>query len=206
MKRALVALAALLTVIAVPATANASAPGDEWCKVTVSVPAIGVKENLSYYVGTPDDGEGTRIQNRGGFASPLGKRNTTTAGGVGNFFIAGHRNSAGAPLLRVRELRRGDEVRVRVLCKNISDTRYVYTLDGAPKYVDFFTKAGRRAQSAPVPFRPGVKATIPMVTISTCATQEDAARGDRRRDQYGNPAGRWVVAGELTSTRIRELR
>jgi sortase A len=51
-----------------------------------------------------------------------------------------------------------------------------------------------------VPFHPRQDPTVPMITLSTCATQEDNARGDRRRDRYGNPPGRWVVVGVLTST------
>ena len=180
-----------------PATAI---DGEQSCRVTVTIPDIDVRRSLTYYGGSPDDGPGTRIQNRGRLASPLGPKGGVTAGDIGNFFIAGHRNTAGGPLLRIRELGRGDVVRVRERCDDGTDTTYVYTLTSKPRYIDFFTSRGRALQIAAVPFDPGRPAVQPMLTLSTCATQEDNRRGDRRRDRHGNPPGRWVVAGTLTET------
>lgn len=181
----------------------AALDGEQSCRVTVTVPDIDVRRSLTYYAGSPDDGPGTRIQNRGRLASPQGPKGGVTAGDIGNLFIAGHRNTGGGPLLRIRELGRGDVVRVRERCDDGTDTTYAYTLTSKPRYIDFFTRRGRALQIAPVPFDPGRPAVQPMLTLSTCATQEDNRRGDRRRDRHGNPPGRWVVAGVLTETILR---
>ena len=170
------------------------------CEVVVTIPAIRVREELRYHAGSPDDAKGTRIQNTGDLASPLGPNGGVRAGEVGNHFIAGHRTSAGSPLLHLRKLRAGDIVRVRTRCDGASDVTHTYTVTTRKaRYIDFFTRKGRAAQIASVPFSPGEMSTVPMVALSTCATQEDNARGDRRRDRFGNPPGRWVVVGVLTS-------
>lgn len=167
------------------------------CDVVVTIPEIDVREKLRYYPGSPDDGRGTRIQDTGDLASPLGGRGGVRAGDVGNFFIAGHRTSAGGPLLHLRQLRRGDIVKVRTRCDDGVDVTHRYVVSGRATYIDFFTRKGRAAQISPVPLQPGEVPVAPMVTLSTCATQEDRDRGDRRRDRFGNPPGRWVVVGAL---------
>lgn len=181
----------------------AAAPAERGCAVVVTIPAIDVREDLVYYQGSPDDRRGTRIQDTGALASPQGPDGGVRAGEVGNHFIAGHRTSAGGPLLKVRQLHRGDVVRIRTRCASGSDITHTYTVAGRARYIDFFTRAGRADQIAPVPFRRGVEPTQAMVTLSTCATQEDNARGDRRRDRFGNPPGRWVVVGILTTSLTR---
>jgi sortase A len=190
----------VLSGVVLAAPPAAALDGERPCRVTVTVPDIDVRRSLTYYAGSPDDGPGTRIQNRGRLASPLGPKGGVAAGDIGNLFIAGHRNTAGGPLLRIRELGRGDVVRVRERCDDGTDTTHAYTLTSRPRYIDFFTRPGRALQIAPVPFHPGRPAVQSMLTLSTCATQEDNRRGDRRRDRNGNPPGRWVVAGVLTQT------
>lgn len=196
MLAAALAMACLQCVTAMPASLGAEDPVGR-CSVVVTIPEIDVREELRYYRGSPDDGPGTRIQDTGDLASPLGRGGGVRAGDVGNFFIAGHRTSAGGPLLRLRQLRRGDSVKVRTSCDDGVDVMQRYVITGKPRYIDFFTRKGRAAQIAPVPFAPGEEPTQAMVTLSTCATQEDRARGDRRSDRFGNPPGRWVVVGEL---------
>lgn len=198
--RVAVACAALAAVVLPAPPAAAVDHGSRACRVVVTIPAIDVRRGLTHYVGSPDDGPGTRIQDTGTLASPVGARGGVKAGEIGNFFIAGHRNSGGGPLLRIRELRRGDVVTIRERCDDDVDTTFTYTLKAGPRYIDFFTARGRAAQIAPVPLRPGRAPVQPMLTISTCATQEDKRRGDVRRDRHGNPPGRWVVVGVLTQT------
>lgn len=193
-------LVGLATAVAVPTPSAAIEPATSTCIVAVSIPAIGMREELRYYPGSPDDGPGTRIQNTGDLASPLGSRGGVRAGEIGNHFIAGHRTSAGAPLLHIRRLRPGDTVTVRTRCDGGPATTHTYSVTSRGRYIDFFTREGRALQIAPVPFAPGALPTQAMVTLSTCATQEDKARGDLRKDRYGNPPGRWVVVGVLTST------
>ncbi len=197
---AAVAAAALQVVSFVGAGQPDSARAAERCRTVVTIPDIGVHRDLRYYAGSPDDGKGTRIQDKGVLASPIGSRGGVTAGEVGNHFIAGHRTSAGGPLLHLRKLRKGDLVMVRTRCADGGDVTHTYAVTNRSRYIDFFTAKGRAAQIAPVPFHPGQEPIVPMVTLSTCATQEDNARGDRRRDRHGNPPGRWVVVGVLTTT------
>ena len=191
------ALACAQCLLGIPGSLTGSVPAATACTVVVTIPAIGVREDLRYYRGSPDDGPGTRIQDRGHLASPQGPDGGVRAGAVGNFFIAGHRTTAGGPLQDLRRLRAGDVVKVRTRCDSGSDQTHTYEVLGKAQYIDFFTRRGRAAQIAPVPLQPGMPATEPMITLSTCATQEDNARGDRRRDRHGNPPGRWVVAGVL---------
>lgn len=196
MLAAALAMACLQCATVTPASLDAEDPVGR-CSVMVTIPEIGVREELRYYSGSPDDGPGTRIQDTGELASPLGRRGGVRAGDVGNFFIAGHRTSAGGPLLHMRQLRRGDIVKVRTRCDDGVDVTHRYVVSSRARYIDFFTRKGRAAQIAPVPLEPGEVPVAPMVTLSTCATQEDRARGDRRSDRFGNPPGRWVVVGEL---------
>jgi sortase A len=194
---AVLAAACLQCGTAMPAVTPAMDDPVAPCDVVVTIPEIDVREELRYYPGSPDDAKGTRIQDSGDLASPIGRRGGVRAGDVGNFFIAGHRTSAGGPLLHLRSLRRGDVVRVRTRCADGVDVTHRYAVTDRATYIDFFTREGRAAQIAPVPLRPGDVPIGPMVTLSTCATQEDRARGDRRRDRFGNPPGRWVVVGVL---------
>lgn len=197
---AAVILACLQCVSTVPAAAEVSQRSASRCDVVVTIPDIGVREEMRYYPGSPDDAPGTRIQDTGRLASPLGSRGGVRAGEIGNHFIAGHRTSAGAPLLHLRKLRIGDRIMVQAHCDGSERVTYTYAVTARSRYIDFFTRAGRAAQIAPVPFQPGVVPTTAMVTLSTCATQEDRARGDLREDRFGNPPGRWVVVGVLEST------
>ena len=130
----------LLCGVVLAAPPAAALDGEPSCRVTVTVPDIDVRRSLTYYRGSPDDGPGTRIQNRGLLASPQGPKGGVAAGEIGNLFIAGHRNTAGGPLLRIRELGRGDVVRVRERCDDGTDTTYAYTLTSKPRYLDFFTR------------------------------------------------------------------
>ncbi|MGH3332092.1 MAG: sortase domain-containing protein, partial [Nocardioidaceae bacterium] len=80
----------------------------------LSIPAIGLGSvPVLRYTGTPDDAEGTRIQNRGPTASPRGPGGGVGSGEVGNFIVTGHRTSHSAPFRDLPALRTGDRVRVR---------------------------------------------------------------------------------------------
>ena len=86
---------------------------------------------------------------------------------------------------------------MRTQCADGVEVNQRYVIATRATYVDFFTRKGRAAQIAPVPLQPDQVPTQPMMTLSTCATQEDHKRGDRRRDRFGNPPGRWVVVAVL---------
>ncbi|MDQ3483915.1 MAG: sortase, partial [Actinomycetota bacterium] len=60
-----------------------------------------------------------------------------------------------------------------------------------------------REQRAAVPGRPGREPTRAMITLSTCATQEDHAEGNYWSDEFDNPEHRIDKIGVLVKTRPR---
>jgi len=58
------------------------------------------------------------------------------------------------------------------------------------RWVDFRSAHALRRQRAAVPGHPGVRARRGYLTLSTCATPEDHARGDFWADRFGNPRHR----------------
>jgi sortase A len=151
----------------------------------LSVPELGLHDApVVRYRGRPDDGPGTLIQNRGRMASPRGPRGGVGPGEVGNLIVTGHRTSHGAPLAELPSLRAGDEIRVRS-----GRTVHVYEVTRT-RWTSFRSAASRRAQEAAVPGRPGLVPRRPMLTLSTCATPEDHARGNYWADRFGNPEHR----------------
>lgn len=162
---------------------------------TVTVRRAGIK-NLPVvrYGGTPDDGPGTVIQNRGILSAPYGRWGGVAPGEVGNLFLAGHRSSHGAPLWKVPGLRRGDKI--TVIRGGIT---YVYVV-AYRLLANFRSEASKAAQLAVVPGRPGEPATRPAIVLSTCATPEDAAAGLTWRDNFGNPTHRFNIVGFLAGS------
>ena len=162
----------------------------------LSISAIGVRSfPVLRYVGTPDDAEGTRIQNRGPTASPRGRGGGVGPGEAGNFIVTGHRTSHSAPFRDLPALRIGDRVRVRS-----GQTVYVYRIT-ATRSTSFRSQRSLAEQSAAVPGRPGADPVRPMITLSTCATPEDHAAGNYWSDRFGNPEHRIDKVGVLVATR-----
>jgi sortase A len=147
------------------------------------------------YVGSPDDWPGTRIQNKGRAASPRGADGGVGPGEVGNYIVTAHRLSAGGPLRRLPELRNGEHILVTKGGKV-----YDYEVTGTMR-ISFRKPADLARQSAPVPGRPGVAPTRPMITVSTCATLEDRAAGNFWKDEMGNPEHRINKVGVLVAVR-----
>ena len=172
------------------------APAPEPRRSFVSVPALGLVDvPVERYRGRPDDGPGTAIQDTGVMASPRGSAGGGGPGEVGNFIVTGHRTSHGAPLAELPSLVAGDRVEVR------SGTRvFVYRVT-ATRRTSFREPASLRAQAAPVPGRPGVEATRPALTLSTCATPEDHAAGNYWSDEHGNPEHRIDKVAVLVDVR-----
>ncbi|MFP5282592.1 MAG: class E sortase, partial [Actinomycetes bacterium] len=95
----------------------------------LSIPALGIKElRVKPYAGTPDDGPGTRIQNRGLAASPYGPAGGEGPGQIGNYIVTGHRTSHGAPFADLPDLADGAEVRVTA-----GGTTFVYRVTGTQR-------------------------------------------------------------------------
>jgi sortase A len=158
----------------------------------LTIPAIGLRRlPVIAYRGKTDDGPGTRIQNRGIAASPYGKDGGTGPGGIGNYQVTAHRSSHGGIFRRVPSLDPGDKVYV-----DAGMWRYVYRVTRT-RWVSFRSARSLRAQRAAVPGHPGRTAHRGFITISTCATYEDHARGNYWTDRYGNPEHRIDKVGVL---------
>ncbi|HET6652073.1 MAG TPA: class E sortase [Nocardioides sp.] len=162
----------------------------------LTIPALGIRSfPVVRYRGTPDDGPGTVIQNSGPMASPRGPGGGVGPGVVGNFIVTGHRTSHTAPFAELPFLQAGDRVLVRsgmsVLVYEITGTRET----------SFRSAASKARQVAPVPGRPGARATKAMITLSTCATPEDHAAGNFWFDRFGNPEHRIDKIGVLVERR-----
>jgi sortase A len=165
-------------------------------RARLTIPAIGVRRALVVpYAGWTDDAPGTRIQDRGPAASPHGPRGGTGPGGIGNYQVTGHRTSASRVFERLPRLRRGDLVRVEA-----GGVRYVYEIV-TTRRTSFRSPASLARQRAAVPGRPGATPTRAMITLSTCATQEDHAAGNFWSDRFGNPEHRIDKVGVLVGTR-----
>lgn len=164
--------------------------------MTLGIPAIGVAGlRVVPYNGTADDRAGTVIQDRGVAASPRGPHGGVGPGQVGNFIITGHRTTHGRPFGRLPELRNGEHIL-------ITSGGFVYDYVVTETMTISFRKpADLTRQNAPVPGRPGEVPTRAMITLSTCATPEDHAKGNYWHDALGNPEHRINKVGVLTGTR-----
>ncbi len=162
----------------------------------LSIPALGLRDlRVVPYVGTPDDGPGTVIQDNGFAASPHGSGGLVGPGGIGNYLVTGHRSSSTAPFRYLPGLRIGARVIVET-----TTHRLVYEIVRNQR-TSFRSPASLRAQSAAVPGRPGREATRAMLTLSTCATFEDHAAGNFWSDEFHNPEHRIEKVGVLRSLR-----
>jgi sortase A len=158
----------------------------------LTIRSLGIRRlQVIAYRGKTDDAPGTRIQNRGIAASSHGPHGGTGPGGLGNYQVAAHRSSHGGVFRRTPSLHRGDQVIV-----DAGRWRYVYEVV-TTRWVSFRSAKSLRAQRAAVPGRPGVKPRKGYITISTCATPEDHARGNYWTDRFGNPEHRIDKIGVL---------
>ena len=162
----------------------------------LTVPALGLTRfPIQPYVGTPDDGPGTTIQDGGDLAAPHGSGGLVGPGGIGNYLVTGHRTSSTQPFLELPALRPGARVVVETRTH-----RLVYEITRT-RWTSFRRPASLRAQSAAVPGHPDRAPTRAMITLSTCATQEDHAAGNFWSDEFHNPEHRIDKIGVLRSLR-----
>jgi sortase A len=189
----LTALTVALVTVPGAQAARAVQPSDGHPRdARLSIPAIGIHRlPVIAYRGETDDGPGTKIQNRGIAASPYGEDGGTGPGGIGNYQITAHRTSHGGVFGQVPSLHRGDKVYV-----DAGRWRYVYRITRT-RWVSFRSAKSLRAQRAAVPGHPGRKPHRGYVTVSTCATPEDQARGNYWTDGLGNPEHRIDKVGVL---------
>jgi len=164
-------------------------------RAVLSIPAIGLHDlPVVPYVGSTDDARGTRIQDGGVAASSHGPTGGTGPGGLGNYQVAAHRLSSTQAFLQLPNLEVGE--RAIVVAGGV---RYVYEIRTTRK-TSFRSTQSLAEQRAAVPGRPGVAATRAFVTLSTCATPEDHARGNFWSDEFGNPEHRIDKIGVLVRT------
>jgi sortase A len=143
------------------------------------------------YRGWTDDAPGTRIQNRGIAAAPYGPKGGTGPGGIGNYQVTAHRTAHGGIFRRTPSLQKGARVFV-----DVRKWRYVYRIVKT-RWVSFRSPKSLRAQRAEVPGKPNKTADRGWITVSTCATPEDHARGNYWTDRFGNPEHRIDKVGVL---------
>ena len=188
----------------VPTSRPAARPAEPLLRVSdgrprraaLSIPVLGLHSlDVVPYRGFTDDAPGTAIQNGGRAASPHGPRGGVGPGGIGNYQVTAHRTSSTRAFARLPGLRGGARVFV------VADgTEYVYEIVRTRR-TSFRSAASLRAQRAEVPGRPGVEATQAMITLSTCATPEDHARGNYWSDAFDNPEHRIDKIGRLIRVR-----
>ena len=84
---------------------------------------------------------------------------TALPGQVGNFVVAGHRVTGGNPFWRLPSLHEGSLIIVETI-----NASYEYKITGRPRSVP----ADDTAVTAPVPYHPGERARLSMITLITC--------------------------------------
>jgi sortase A len=163
----------------------------------ITIPARDIKRlPVIAYRGRTDDAPGTRIQNRGIAAAPYGPNGGTGPGGIGNYQVTGHRTSHGGVFEHTPSLEAGARILI-----DAGRWRYVYRVVKT-RWVSFRSVTSLRAQRAAVPGEPGRTATRAWLTVSTCATPEDHARGNYWTGRFGNPEHRIDKIGVMVD-RIR---
>lgn len=179
-----------------PATKDpAPRPVREPRRSYLDIPALDLRSvPVRRYVGTPDDAEGTRIQNSGPAASPRGPGGGVGPGEIGNYIVTAHRTSHTRPFRDLPALRNGDRVRIRT-----RQQIHVYEIVST-RQTSFRSRRSLAEQAAAVPGRPGAKPVRAMITLSTCATPEDHAAGNYWSDRFGNPEHRIDKVGVLVRT------
>ncbi|MET9880962.1 sortase [Actinacidiphila glaucinigra] len=162
----------------------------------LTIPDVDIKNlRIEPYRGQTDDAPGTAIQDRGIAASPYGRFGGVGPGGVGNYQVTAHRNTAGGPFSALPVLRNGARIEVttgqRTFVYRVTDTRQT----------SFRSERSLAEQRAAVPGHPGRTPDRAVITLSTCATQEDHAAGNYWADELKNPEHRIDKIGVLISSR-----
>ena len=135
------------------------------------------------------------IQDGGVAASPHGPRGGVGPGGIGNYQVTAHRTSSTRAFEFLPDLRVGERVVVET-----AGRRFVYEIV-ATRRTSFRSERSLAEQRAAVPGRPGRTPTEAMITLSTCATQEDHAAGNFWSDEFKNPEHRIDKIGVLVGSR-----
>lgn len=130
--------------------AAAAVPGD--ATGLLSIPAIGV-DQVPVLEGTSQD-----VLSHGIGHYPK----TVQAGHVGNFAVAGHRITHGAPFSRLLDVKKGDKVIMET-----RDAIYTYKIDTAPRKLT--VEDTETWVLNPAPGNPQAQPHEPSITLTTCA-------------------------------------
>ena len=164
-------------------------------RASLSIPALGLQDlAVVPYVGSTDDGRGTRIQDTGVAASPHGPQGGVGPGGLGNYQVTAHRLSSTQAFLTLPSLQVGQRAFVEA-----GGVRYVYEIRDTRR-TSFRSPQSLAEQRAAVPGKPGEPAARAYITLSTCATPEDHAQGNFWSDEFNNPEHRIDKIGVLVGT------
>ncbi len=109
-------------------------------------------------------------------------KQTAAPGEIGNFAVAGHRQTHGQPFRHLEQLRPGDQV--------IVETRtavYTYVIDNDPNSAAATVLPNDVWVLDPVPGKPGAKPTQAIITLTTCTP-------------WWTSTYRMIAFGHLTST------
>jgi sortase A len=101
---------------------------------------------------------------------------TAAPGQIGNFAVAGHRVTNGQPFARLLDLKQGDEIIVET-----REAIYTYVLDDSPRQLT--VRDTDTWVIDPVPGKPDVKPTQPLITLTTC---QDLFRSADRSIGFGH--------------------
>jgi sortase A len=161
----------------------------------LSIPALGLHDlAVVPYPGWTDDARGTRIQDGGVAASPHGPHGGVGPGGLGNYQVTAHRTSSTQAFGNLPSLRVGQRASVAA-----GGVRYIYEIRGT-RQTSFRSPRSLAEQRAAVPGHPGAQPRRAYLTLSTCATPEDHARGNYWADEFENPEHRIDKIGVLVRT------
>jgi len=174
-------------------------PGDgRPAEATLTIPALDIRGlAVVPYRGFTDDAPGTEIQNGGLAATPFGPRGGAGPGGVGNYQVTAHRTSSTRAFEFLPSLAVGERAVVET-----ERRRFVYEIT-TTRRTSFRSARSLAEQRAAVPGRPGRTPTRAMITLSTCATQEDHAVGNYWSDEFDNPEHRIDKIGVLVRSTAR---
>lgn len=116
----------------------------------VHVPRFGLD-----YAYTAEEGTGIKLLNTGAYGH---YENTQQVGEIGNFALAAHRQTYGAPLKQVADLQEGDPIIIET-----KDVYYVYKVTE-----DYIVSPKQVSVTYPVPNNPEAMPTERLLTLTTC--------------------------------------
>ena len=138
----------------VPVITAVGAPDEKFA--TVYIPRFGAD-----YVRTVAEGVDTRVALKSGIGHYPG---TQMPGEIGNFALAAHRTTFGAPFSRIASLELGDKIYIQT-----ADGWYIYSFRSME-----YVRPTSVAVTAPVPQQTGIRPADRVLTMTSCNPQLSA--------------------------------